>query len=57
MNNYGGRLGRIIEKYPKVQCKECGTFQVQITSYLSGNPEYRCRCCKHKFTLPFTDDR
>lgn len=53
---YGGRLGRIIKMYPKVQCKECGTFQVQLVSYLEGDPKYKCRRCKHKFTLPYVID-
>jgi len=53
--NYGGRLGRIISVYPKVQCNNCGTYQVQIVSYLEGDPEYRCRHCKFQFTLPFKD--
>jgi len=55
VNNYGGRLGRIIKKHPKVPCKECDTYQVQITSYLKGDPQYRCRRCKHTFSLPFED--
>ena len=53
--NYAGRLGRIIEKYPKVQCEKCGTFQVQIINYLDGDAGYKCRHCKHEFTLPFKD--
>ena len=53
--NYAGRLGRIIKQYPKVQCHKCNTFQVQIVSYLEGDPKYKCRHCKHKFTLPFED--
>ncbi|MFS1426499.1 hypothetical protein LMH73_004800 [Vibrio splendidus] len=52
---YGGRLGRILKVYPQVQCKQCLTMQVQIISYLEGDPGYKCRKCKHKFTLPFTD--
>ena len=55
VNNYGGRLGRIIKKYPKVPCKDCGNYQVQITNYLEGDPQYRCRKCKHNFSLPFDD--
>lgn len=52
---YGGRLGLILSKYPVVQCAECGTKQVQLTHYLTGDPEYKCRHCKHTFTLPFKD--
>lgn len=52
---YGGRLGKILEAYPQVQCSNCKTFQVQITSYLQGDPEYKCRHCKHTFSLPFSD--
>ena len=53
--NYGGRLGRILSMYPKVQCKDCGTFQVQIVSYSEGDPEYRCRHCRRRFTLPYEE--
>lgn len=53
---YGGRLGKIQKVYPRVQCEKCGTFQVQIINYLRGDPKYKCRHCKHVFTLPFSDD-
>lgn len=53
---YGGRLGRILKVYPQVQCEDCQSMQVQIISYLSGDPQYKCRKCKHTFTLPFNDD-
>lgn len=52
---YAGRLGRILKKYPQTNCEKCGTSQVQIINYLVGDPEYKCRKCKHKFTLPFSD--
>ena len=55
--DYGGRLGEIIKKYPKVQCYKCYTFQVQIKNYLQGDPEYKCRHCKHQFTLPFNKEK
>ena len=51
---YGGRLGKITEQYPKVHCPICQTPQVQIIRYLTGDPEYKCRHCRQKFTLPFT---
>jgi transposase-like protein len=51
--NYGGRLGRILKVHPNVQCEKCGTYQVQIVSYLEGDPEYKCRHCKFKFSLPY----
>ena len=53
---YGGRLGRIIKAIPQPMCFECGTTQVQIISYMRGDPEYKCRHCKHTFKLPFTDE-
>lgn len=53
---YGGRLGLILEKYPSVHCPICQTPQVQIVSYLSGDPEWRCRHCKQRFTMPFKDE-
>ena len=46
---YGGRLGAILIVIPKVICPCCETKQVQITQYLKGNPEYRCRHCKTSF--------
>jgi len=55
INHYGGRLGRIIDKYPKLKCHTCNSNQIQIVRYLSGDPEYKCRKCNHSFTLPFTD--
>lgn len=55
--SYSGRLGEVIKMYPKVQCFECDTFQVQIISYLEGDPEYKCRHCKHKFSLPFKEEQ
>ncbi|MCX8941281.1 hypothetical protein [Vibrio parahaemolyticus] len=54
-NIYGGRLGRILAKYPRNQCEKCGTFQVQIINYAAGDPVWRCRHCKHQFSKPFDD--
>ncbi|MGR5294781.1 hypothetical protein ACPV5U_08745 [Vibrio mediterranei] len=54
-SNYGGRLGYITSIYPKVHCPICQTPQVQITDYMSGDPEYKCRHCKQVFTLPFKE--
>ncbi|AUR83562.1 hypothetical protein NVP1037O_02 [Vibrio phage 1.037.O._10N.261.52.F7] len=51
--NYGGRLGEIMKAFPQVSCPCCQTKQVQITSYLSGNPLYKCRKCKQVFELEF----
>lgn len=51
--NYGGRLGEILKKYPKVYCPVCLTSQVQIVNYLSGDAGYKCRHCRQNFTLPF----
>ncbi len=57
MNNiYGGRLGKIIDKYPKVQCPICMTPQVQIINHLRGDVEWKCRHCKQRFTMPFNED-
>jgi len=53
MSMYGGRLGAILDKYNNLECPECSTKQVQIISYLSGDPEWKCRHCKHKWSLPF----
>ncbi|KMV28824.1 hypothetical protein AB733_21585 [Photobacterium swingsii] len=54
-SNYGGRLGRIINTFPRVSCPLCGTRQVQIINYTSGDPKYRCRHCKQIFTLQYKD--
>lgn len=51
---YGGRLGRIIKAIPEPSCPECKTKQVQIISYLIGDPEYKCRHCRHVFSLPYS---
>lgn len=53
--NYGGRLGRIIKKIPSPKCEKCSSMQVQITSYLVGDPIYKCRKCKFVFSIPFSE--
>lgn len=53
--NYGGRLGVILKKYPKVTCPECKSPQVQIVNYLVGDSGWRCRKCKYKFELEFSN--
>ena len=53
--NYGGRLGAVLKVYPRVYCPVCQTPQVQIINYLKGDPQWKCRKCKQKFTLPFND--
>lgn len=55
-NFYGGRLGRVIAAFPKQECPKCYSPQVQIISYLSGDPEWKCRKCKHIFTRVFEDN-
>lgn len=52
---YGGRLGAILEKYPRVHCPICATPQVQIINYNKGDPKWKCRKCKQQFTMPFND--
>lgn len=54
---YGGRLGKIMAKYPtnSLCCSNCESQQLQIINYLSGDPKYRCRKCRYTFTLPFED--
>ncbi len=53
--NYGGRLGQILKAYKNVHCPICKTAQVQIISYLEGDPEWKCRHCKQRFSMPFVD--
>ncbi len=52
---YGGRLGRILAVYSNVHCPRCLTPQVQIISYLKGDPTWKCRHCKQVFSMPFKD--
>lgn len=53
--NFGGRLGAILKKYPKVTCPECQSPQVQIVDYLVGDSGWECRKCKYMFGLEFSD--
>lgn len=32
-------------------CSECGTQQVQLTSWETSDCEFKCRRCKYKFTI------
>ncbi len=52
-SRYGGRLGQIIDRYPRVFCPICQTPQVQIVHHLHGDAGYKCRHCKQEFSLPF----
>ena len=58
VNHYGGRLGRILEVYPRVSCPVCQSPQVQIVSYLSGDPSWKCRKggCRQTFSMPFKEE-
>ena len=54
---YGGRLGAILEKYPKTTCPKCHSPQVQIVNHLVGDSGWRCRKCRHEFELEFNDHK
>lgn len=32
-------------------CDKCGTQQVQLVSWSTPECEFKCRCCKHTFTI------